>query len=265
MSLLFSSGTFQGEERTNVLQAFVEADVSARRGREKGGSRRISGQPCLIDWPCACCGWTDAHSFIRDGHAQRRVQTSRGLLSDRRVPMVECQHGQHHVVCHGAMVEKHQRLWMDLDPDVLCGSGFHERVRQLPERRSATREGRVGLRTLHERMTRVELLVTSAHQEPIIDGPPVIQRDGIRVTIISHQEQSKADTRQRQRTLRPGRTMVILVAPGLWPDGRREILAWQVACCEDHREWDVLVQRRWERGCHPERGWQRVVRDGSGG
>lgn len=163
------------------------------------------------------------------------------------------------------MMEKHQRVWMELDRDVLFGHGFHEHVRQLQERWSAMGEGRVGLRTLHERITQVEPLVTSAHQEPIIDGPPIIQRDGIRVRIISHQEQSKADTRQRQRTLRPGRTMVILVAPGLWPDGRRKILAWQMARCEDHQEGDVLVQRIWERGCHPERGWQRVVRDGSGG
>lgn len=110
MSLPFSSGTFQSEERTNVLQAVqeqahvaacaaitlvLEADASATRGREKGESRRISGQPRLIDGPCACCGWTDAHSFSRDGHDQRRVHTGWGPLSDLRVPMVECQHGQH--------------------------------------------------------------------------------------------------------------------------------------------------------------------------
>lgn len=59
--------------------------------------------------------------------------------------------------------------------------------------------------------------------------------------------------------------MVILVALGFWKDGRREILDWQVARSEDHQEWEVLVQRLWERGCQPERGLQLIVRDGSGG
>jgi putative transposase len=59
--------------------------------------------------------------------------------------------------------------------------------------------------------------------------------------------------------------MVILVALGFWNDGKREVLDWQMARSEDHQEWEVLVQRLWERGCQPEQGLQLVVRDGSGG
>jgi transposase-like protein len=57
--------------------------------------------------------------------------------------------------------------------------------------------------------------------------------------------------------------MVILVAPGFWEDGRREVLDWQIAKSEDQNAWEVLVQRLWERGCRPEQGLQLVVRDGS--
>ncbi|MEO8971732.1 MAG: transposase [Ktedonobacteraceae bacterium] len=59
--------------------------------------------------------------------------------------------------------------------------------------------------------------------------------------------------------------MVILVALGFWPDGRREVLDWQIARGEDHKEWEALVHRLWERGCQPEQGLQLIVRDGSGG
>jgi transposase-like protein len=59
--------------------------------------------------------------------------------------------------------------------------------------------------------------------------------------------------------------MVLLVALGFWPAGKREILDWQMANSEDHREWEVLVQRLWERGCCPDKGLQVIVRDGSGG
>lgn len=58
---------------------------------------------------------------------------------------------------------------------------------------------------------------------------------------------------------------MILVALGFWPDGRREIIDWQIADSEDHHHWEVLVQRLWERGCCPEKGLHWVVRDGSGG
>ncbi|GAC1431012.1 MAG: hypothetical protein NVSMB54_25110 [Ktedonobacteraceae bacterium] len=54
--------------------------------------------------------------------------------------------------------------------------------------------------------------------------------------------------------------MVVLVALGLWADGRREILDWQIARSEDHQEWEHLVHRLWERGCRAEQGLQLVVR-----
>ncbi|HJT57603.1 MAG TPA: transposase [Ktedonobacteraceae bacterium] len=138
-------------------------------------------------------------------------------------------------------------------------------MRQLQERWSATVEGTVGLRTLNERINQIEPLAQSAHTAPMTDVPPVIQLDGIWVTIQSQQETIKPDTRKRQRKKRTGRKMGILVALGFWNDGRREVLDWEIARSEDHQEWEVLVQRLWERGCQPERGLQLVGRDGSGG
>lgn len=284
MSISFSPGKLQGEERKNVLQvaqkqaknaacaaiklvleAFLEAEVSAKLGREKGESRRISSQERSIDWQCRCCGCTNAHCFIRDGHYRRQLETGWGHLSDLRVPMLECQQCRHDVVSHFAILEKYHRFWMDLDQQVLFGSGFGESLRHLQEQWSATVEGSVGLRTLNERLNQMEPLAKGAHTEPITQVPPVIQLDGIWGSIQSQQEPIKPDKRKRQRKTRTGRKMVLLVALGFWPDGRREVLDWQVASSEDHREWEVLVQRLWERGCRPEQGLQLVVRDGSGG
>ena len=123
----------------------------------------------------------------------------------------------------------------------------------------------MGLRTLNERINQLEPLAQPTHTKSISEVPPVIQLDGIWVTITSQQEKIKPDKRKRQRKQRTGRKMVILVALGFWSDGRREILDWQIAGSEDHREWEVLVQRLWEHGCCPEQGLQLVVRDGSGG
>lgn len=284
MSIAFSSGKLQGEERKKVLQAvqkqakeaactaiklvleaLLEAEVRAKLGREKGESRRISPQERPIDWQCGHCGCTDANCFIRDGHYRRQLATGWGPLSNLRVPMLECQKCQHDVVSHFALLEKHQRFWMDLDQQVLFGSGFGESLRQMQERWSASVEGSVGLRTLNERINQIEPLAKAAHTTSLSDVPPVLQLDGIWVTIQQSRETIKPDKRQRQRKKRRGKKMVILVALGLWPDGKREILDWQIANSEDHREWEGLVQRLWERGCCPEKGLQVIVRDGSGG
>jgi putative transposase len=248
-----------------VLEAFLEAEVSAKLGREKGESRRISSEPRNIDWRCGHCGCRNAHQFIRDGHYRRDLATGWGPISELRVPMLECQQCQHDVVSHFAVLEKDQRFWMDLDQAVLFGSGFSQSLRQMQEQWSATVEGSVGLRTLNQRINQIEPLAQAAHTHHLTDVPSVLQLDGIWVTIQQSQERIKPDKRQRQRKKRQGKKMVILVALGFWPDGRREILDWQVAGSEDHQEWEVLVQRLWEHGCTPEKGLQLVVRDGSGG
>jgi len=54
------------------------------------------------------------------------------------------------------------------------------------------------------------------------------------------------------------------VALGLWADGRKAVLDFDVAAGETQREWLRLVQRLWERGVQPEAGLQAVIRDGKG-
>jgi hypothetical protein len=153
MSIPFSQGKLQGEERKNVLQTvqeqvkaaareairpvlqeFLETKVCAKLGREKGESRHIGGQLREIDWQCGHCGCQDANQFTRDGHYRRGLETGWGHLSDLRVPMLECQQCQHDVVTQFAILEKYKRFWMDLDQDVLFVSGFYVSLRRIRER-----------------------------------------------------------------------------------------------------------------------------------
>lgn len=96
------------------------------------------------------------------------------------------------------------------------------------------------------------------------EAPAIVQCDGIWVTVQSQKEAIKRDKRQRQRHQRGGKKVVILVAMGFWPDGRREILDWQVASSEEHTQWELLLNRLWERRVQAERGLKMIVRDGSG-
>ena len=105
MSIHFSQGKLQSQERTSIIQevqkemkavalgaikplirAFLEAEQQVKLGREKGEPRRVSSQPREIDWQCGQCGCCDANQFTRDGHYRRTLATGWGLLEG--VPML---------------------------------------------------------------------------------------------------------------------------------------------------------------------------------
>jgi hypothetical protein len=283
MSIHFSQGKLIGQERkdvieevqqqmqeaalaaiTVILQTFLEAEVTAKLGREKGEPRRMSRQAREIDWHCRHCGCRDANQFTRDGHYLRALDTGWGQVRALKVPMLECQRCGHDVVCHFTILEKFQRFWLDLDQDVLFGSGLCQSLRHLSQHWSAIVGGSVGLRTINERINQIAPLLKQAHQDPISDVPIVVQFDGIWLRVQFPTESEKRDKRQRKRKGRRGKKVVLLVALGFWPDGTRQILDWEVADGESQAAWERLVHRVWQRGVRLEKGLQAVVRDGSG-
>ncbi len=131
-----------------VVEMLLEAEVAAKLGREKGTVRHSSGQPRTIDWVCGQCGCADAQHFTRDGHYRRSLQTGWGSIQELRVPMLECQRCGHDVICPFTVLEKYERFWLDLDQDVVLGSGRCESLWHLSERWSEAVGSSIGLRTL---------------------------------------------------------------------------------------------------------------------
>jgi hypothetical protein len=285
MSIHFSHGKLQGQERISIIQevqkqakaaaltaikpiitAFLEAEQQAKLGREKGKPRRVSSQPREIDWQCGHCGCRDANHFTRDGHYRRSLATGWGLLQGLQVPMLECQHCGHDVVCSFAILDKYQRFWLDVDQHLLFGSGLCQSLRHLSQQWSATLESSVGVHTINEHINQIEPLLGQARREAITDVPTVVQFDGIWLREQTQTETIKPDKRGRKRHQRSGKKVVLLVALGFWTDGsgKREIVDWQIADGESKAAWDPFVHRLWERGVRPEKGLQAVIRDGCG-
>ena len=102
-----------------VLSACLEAEVTAKLGREKGEPRRASSHEREIDWKCGHCGCQDANHFTRDGHYKRNLETGYGHLQSLPIPMVECQRCHHDVICTFALLEKYERFWIDFQQDAL--------------------------------------------------------------------------------------------------------------------------------------------------
>ncbi|GAC1566256.1 MAG: hypothetical protein NVS2B2_38950 [Ktedonobacteraceae bacterium] len=193
------------------------------------------------------------------------METGWGHMQHLQVPMVECQQCHHDVICTFSILEKYQRFWIDLEQDILFSSGLGQSLRAMSQEWSAKLGGNVGLRTLNERINQIEPLVHQMREQPLATVPPVVQLDGIWVTIQSQGEKIKQDKRKRRRKQRTGKKVVILVALGFWEDGTREILDWQIAASEEHTHWETLLNRLWHRGLRPEQGLKLIVRDGSGG
>ncbi len=249
-----------------VIEALLEAEVTAKLGREKGAVRHISARPCTSDWVCGHCGCADAQHFTRDGHYRRGLQTGWGSIQDLRVPMLECQQCGHDVLCHFTILEKYERFWLDLDQDVVLGSGLCESLRHLSERWGEAVGSSIGLRTLNERINQIAPVLSQAHQSSVTQVPAVIQFDGIWLRLQVPTGTVKTDRRRRRRQQRKGKRLVLLVALGLWTDGsgRREILDWELAEGETQPDWQRLLDRLWERGVRPEAGLQAIIRDGKG-
>ena len=54
-----------------------------------------------------------------------------GHIEGLRVPMLECQECFHDVVCTFRLLEKFQRLWIDLEQDALFSSGLGQSLRSI--------------------------------------------------------------------------------------------------------------------------------------
>src|SRR5258708_1976243 len=179
--------------------------------------------------------------------------------------MLECQNCFHDVICQFYLLEKFQRLWIDLEQDALLSSGLGQSLRSIVQQWSALAESNVGLRALNERINHLEPLIQQMRERAISPGPPIVQLDGIWVTIQHKGEKIKPDAKKRQRKQRSGKKQVILVALALWTDGRREVLDWHIAPSEEHTHWEVLLNRLWRRGEQPGKGLKKSVGEGGGG
>ena len=138
MSITVTVARFQGKQRQEIIQevqkqmqegalqaikqvlsACLEAEVTAKLGREKGEPRRASSHEREIDWKCGHGGCQDANHFTRDGHDKRNLETGYGHLQSLPIPMVECQRCHHDVICTFALLEKYERFWIDFQQDAL--------------------------------------------------------------------------------------------------------------------------------------------------
>jgi transposase-like protein len=101
-------------------------------------------------------------------------------------------------------------------------------------------------------------------ERPITDTPPILIVDGVWGQVLAPTGATWTDQSGHERREMRGQDQVILTVMGVWPDGRHEIIHYQLAAAEDTAAWSELVSALIARGLDAD-AVQMVVSDGSTG
>jgi transposase-like protein len=100
--------------------------------------------------------------------------------------------------------------------------------------------------------------------QPITDTPPILLVDGVWGQVLQPTGALWIDQSGHERREMRGVDQVILTVMGVWPDGRHQILHYQLAATEDTAAWSDLLTTLIGRGLDAAT-IQLVVSDGSTG
>ena len=248
-----------------LLQELLDLYVTQLLHRPKW-KRRVRWDPATVTCWCGRCGSQMRRHFVRNGHYRRGIATAWGYVPGIQVPLLRCTHcrkGYVHIVF--PFLPKYLRIWSDLMRQALldCATGLS--LRQQLERQMEQQQVVLGLHTLNQRVNRVVTGLTAWEQRPLTAVPPIVQLDGIYFSVMERTKQPKRDARGRKRKRLRYRQRVALVALGLWPDGRHQILGWTLARSEQAEEWQRLLLALHARGLTVEAGFRLAIGDGAPG
>jgi transposase-like protein len=90
--------------------------------------------------------------------------------------------------------------------------------------------------------------------------------DAIWVSLLEDTEMVQTDSHGRQRVVKAGKKVCVLVALGLYPqNGDWHILGWLLAASEEQPAWEQLLLPLEQRGLFRERGLELLIHDGGKG
>ena len=89
-------------------------------------------------------------------------------------------------------------------------------------------------------------------QATLVQTPGILIVDGVWVDIQYTLAQFKVDRSGHQRQMRKAQERVLLAAMAVWPNGRYQILHYEIAEQEDIQSWETFFQPLIERVLDPE-------------
>jgi transposase-like protein len=199
-------------------------------------------------------------AFQRSGSYTRRVLTSHGFIPDLHVPKLRGGNAN--------------RPWQVLKRYHLAMPLLLDQALYLYTLGLSLRDLQEALYVLfghvlsREAVNRVTIAAQSPMEEwrtrPITDTPPILIVDGVWAQVLFPTGATWLDQSGHERREMRGVDQVILTVMGVWPDGRHQIIHYQLVAAEDTAAWSELLAALIARGldgC----AVQLVVSDGSTG
>ncbi len=196
----------------------------------------------------------------RSGTYTRRVLTTHGFIPDLHVPKLR---GDNHARRWQVLTRYQLSMPLLLDQALyLYTLGLS--LRDLQEALYVL-FGHVLSREAVNRVTRAaQSPMDTWRTQPITDTPPILLVDGVWGQVLQPTGALWIDQSGHERREVRGVDQVILTVMGVWPDGRHQILHYQLAAAEDTAAWSALVTTLLGRGMDAT-AVQMVVSDGSTG
>jgi transposase-like protein len=245
------------------VEAILEEEIDQQLKRKRHYRRRIGDEESSNRMKCGRCGSTKKSDFRRNGHYPRGLETTRGHI-EFGMPQVEC-------FCGGGVrieykvLKRRQRIWKDLEAEFRSAYGYRQSLRAIKGRYDVILGGSLGLRTINRRVQAVAECVPIWQQTEMLNPPPVVRLDGIWITLMKATETRKVDALGRNRVVKVGKRVPILVAQGVWPStGQQEVIGWVIGAGEDADSWSDLIFQLRQRGVRVEE-IQLLIADGSSG
>lgn len=247
-----------------LLMELLQRYVTQVLGRAKY-ERRDKADQTMIAWTCNHCGNQRRAYFRRNGYYERGIATSWGYVAAIKMPMIRCTRCAGYVNIGFPFLPKYVRVWDDLLRLALldCAGGLS--LRRQSQRQLELGQGPLSLQTINRQVNLVVRTLPILQGAPFSEIPPVVQLDGIYFTLLERTRQVKRDARGRLRRRLRERDNVALIALGLWPDGRHQILGWTLAGSEDSVAWRDFLLALYQRGLRPENGLRLGSGDGAAG
>jgi putative transposase len=199
-------------------------------------------------------------SLQRSGSYTRRVLTSHGLISDLHVPKLR-----------GGNAE---RSWQVLSRYQLAMPLLLDQALYLYSLGLSLRDLQETLYVLfgHVLSRSAVNRVTLAAQSPletwrtrrITDTPPILIVDGVWGQVLQPTGTTFLDQSGHERRQMRSQDQVMVTVMGVWPDGRHQIIHYQLAAAEESAAWSDLLAALITRGLDAA-AVQMVVSDGSTG
>lgn len=240
------------------IEKCLEADVSAWLYR--GHHERRCGLKQHSQAQCQRCGSQNAARFMRNGHRQRQMVTTYGVIQFW-LPRVVCDCGGS-VKIPFSILQPYQQIWEDVLQQVSRWANLGLSLRQMQSEIAESMGTQIGLRTLNEQVQALETPVAIE----LRSVPPVVMLDAIYLSLLEETGDIEMDALGRARQVKVAKKVCVLVALGLYPQtGRWGILGWEIAESEEQAEWERLLVPLETRGLYRQRGLELFIHDGNSG